>query len=160
MDEETFGTDEERESYSAAYVKKLRAEASSYHKELSALKRAEAQKQAETKAAEEQRLAEQQQWQELAKRRESELAQASAEAKAKGEALERYQATLTKLLEERRKAVPKHVLALLDKLDPVDQLAYIAENEAEFAKPQGAGFTPPKRSSTPASAPSGRPLSL
>jgi len=157
---ETSDTDNQ-ETYSAAYVKALRAEAGSYHKELSALKKAEAERQAQTKAAEEQQLAAQQKWQELAQKREGELAKAEADAKAKGEALERYQATVVKLLEERRKAVPKHVLPLLDRLDPVDQLAYIAEHEADLVKAApGAGFTPPKRSA-PASAPAtGRPITL
>lgn len=157
---ETSETDNQ-ETYSAAYVKALRAEAGAYHKELSALKKAETERQAQAKAAEEQQLAAQQKWQELAQKREGELAQAAADAKAKGEALERYQATVAKLLEERRKAVPKHVLPLLDRLDPAEQLAYIAEHEAEFTKAApGAGFAPPKRSA-PASAPAtGRPITL
>lgn len=152
---------DELKTFDAAYVRTLRAEAAAYRKELQALKEADATRLEEAKKADEARLADQQQWQELAKRREGELAQATAEAKAKGETLERYQATLAKLLDERRKGVPKHVLPLLDRLDPVDQLAYIAEHEAELVKPApGAGFAPPKRSA-PASAPAtGRPITL
>ena len=153
--------EDKSKTFDAAYVHSLRAEAAAFRKELQALKDAEAKRQADAKASEEAERAAKQQWQELAERQKGELTQAQAEAKAAGESLERYRATVTKLLDERRKAVPKHVLALLDKLDPVDQLAYIAENEAEFAKPQpGAGFAPPKRSNTPASAPSGRPITL
>ena len=153
--------EDKSKTFDAAYVHSLRAEAAAFRKELQALKDAEAKRLADAKANEEAELAARQEWQQLAERQKGELTQAQAEAKAKGEALERYQATLGKLLEERRKAVPRHVLALLDKLDPVDQLAYIAENEAEFTKPQpGAGFALPKRSNTPASAPSGRPITL
>jgi hypothetical protein len=52
---------------------------------------------------------------------------------------EKYEAALGKLLAKEREGLPKHVLTLLDKLDPAEQLEYIAENrEALGAKP-----TPP-----------------
>lgn len=82
--------------------------------------------------AEAARLAEQGEFKKLAEQ---------AEARAKDlephkVTAERYGAALTKLLEAERKDLPKHVLTLLDKLDPAEQLEYIAENRAEIsAKP-------------------------
>lgn len=52
------------------------------------------------------------------------------------EQAERYRGALESYLAEERKGVPKHVIPLLDKLDVVDQLEYIAANRAEFAKPK------------------------
>ena len=42
--------------------------------------------------------------------------------------VERYEGALVKLLEAQRQTVPEGIRALLDKLDPVDQLEWLAEN--------------------------------
>jgi hypothetical protein len=47
---------------------------------------------------------------------------------------DRYKGVVESLAAQERKALPKHILALLDKLDPVDQLAWIAENRETVAK--------------------------
>jgi hypothetical protein len=57
---------------------------------------------------------------------------------------ERYELALTKLLKEERKSVPKWAQPLLDKLDPAEQLEYIAANRGEFAR-----ATPPNINDTP-----------
>lgn len=97
---------------------------------------------AELKAAEEKkRLEEQGQYKALAEEaarerdahaaRVKELEPLAETVKRQGEALKRF-------LDEERKGLPKHVLTLLDKLDPVDQLEYIAANRAEL-RPAGGG---------------------
>lgn len=47
---------------------------------------------------------------------------------------ERYEAALKAKLEVERNGLPEHITKLLDKLDTVDQLAYIAENAATLSK--------------------------
>lgn len=89
--------------------------------------------------AEKKRLAEQGNYQKLAEdaeRRAKEFEPFKTKA-------ERAEAALTKLLEAERKGLPKHVTTLLDKLDIVDQLDWIAENRAELQKP-----TPPNVNAT------------
>ena len=81
--------------------------------------------------AEKKRLAEQGQFKELADqaaKKASDLEPFKAKA-------ERYEGALGKLLAEERKGLPKHVTALLDRLDPAEQLEWIAENRAELGKP-------------------------
>ena len=95
------------------------------------LKELEDLKAAQTKA-EEDALKKQGDWQKL-HQQEKDRADGLEAHKAKAEKLE---AALTKQLTKEREGLPKHVLTLLDKLDPAEQLEYIAENrEALGAKP-------------------------
>lgn len=111
-------------------------------------------------------LAEQQKWQELAEKHgkkattlEESLA---AEARARAELEEkatRYQGALDTFLKVQKEGLPAHILGLLDKLDPVEQLNWIAENREALGKPAAAGGIPatpaaaaPASSSTPADA--------
>lgn len=82
-------------------------------------------------AAEAERLAKQQEWQTLAEKRQAAL----DEMKPYKETAERYKGALAAILEAQRGGLPGHVVELLDKLDPVDQLEYIAKHQAELAKP-------------------------
>lgn len=100
-----------------------------WRKEREAADKAAEKKAADAEAA---RLAEAGKFKELAEAAEKR----AAEAEPYKTKAERAEAALTKLLEEERKGLPKHVTTLLDKLDPVDQLEYIAKNrEALGAKP-------------------------
>ena len=80
-----------------------------------------------------------------ANRRVAELEPAVAER-------DRYRASLQKHLEARRKDLPDHILGLLDKLDPADQLDYLAEHgdaiKAPPPEPKPKGSTPSRRSGT------------
>lgn len=90
------------------------------------------------KEAEERTLAEQGEYRKLAEQRAQELADAQRElegAKETATQLSRYKKTVTTYLEAQRKALPAPILSLLDKLDPVDQLEWIAMNAAELTKP-------------------------
>jgi hypothetical protein len=63
---------------------------------------------------------------------------------------ERYEAALNSMLEKEREGIPEHYIPLLDKMDPDEQLAYIAQNREAIAQagdPQvppsiGAGSNP------------------
>lgn len=110
-----------------ATISKLRGfekQAKDQAKELEALRK-------QVKDAEDAQLSEQERLQ----KRVQELEPAAEKA-------ERFEAALTKLLTEEKKAVPDHLTSLLDRLDPAEQLEWIAANRAQFAGAaalQGAG---------------------
>lgn len=62
----------------------------------------------------------------------SKLDAAEAKAQAAEDELALYQDQLTAIMAERMKAVPKAIKELLDKLDPLDQWAYLTENAGEI----------------------------
>ncbi len=74
--------------------------------------------------AEEDALAEQEQFKELAEKRSAEL----EELKPKAEAAARYETALRTFLDAEREGLPSHILTLLDRMEPDEQLAYIAEH--------------------------------
>lgn len=114
---------------------------------LAELTKAEEARAAEAKKAEEARLAEQQKWQELAERYKGE----AEGLKPHQDKATRYETALTAILETERKGLAKHVLELLDNLDPAAQLEYIAKHR-DTLRPQsppdingaskGSGKTP------------------
>jgi hypothetical protein len=82
------------------------------------------------KEAEEKALKEQGEFKTLAESRQAEI----EALKPKAEYAEQLEAVVTKLLAEQRKDVPKHIVALLDKLSITDQLDYITTNKGEWEK--------------------------
>lgn len=135
---------EQSKTFDAVYVAKLRAEAAANRKKAEALEAAEAQRATEAKAADELRLAEQQKWQELAAKRQEELTTVKAEAEALKTQTARLSEALNGYLAKEREGIPDHIGALLDKLNVVEQLAYIASNrEAWAATNQRPGGVPP-----------------
>lgn len=125
--------------------------------EQAAAKQAEAQAQAQ-----EQQLAEQQKWQELAEKRQAERDALSAERETLAGKFEAYSAAVQSILTTQKKDLPKHIIALLDKLDPVEQLQYIAENADELTPKAAAPGTPqaPKRQSSTQPTQNGQVLRL
>jgi hypothetical protein len=97
--------------------------------ELATLKREKAQADQQRQADEEQRLAQQNQFKELAESRQSKI----AELEPRAAQAERYEAALKKHLEGLRRDVPEHLLPLLDRMDPAEQLDYLAENRDKLA---------------------------
>jgi len=90
-----------------------------------------------------------QEWQTLSQKTEAranELQARVGELEAVGSQVERYKAALEKNLEAEKKDLPKHVLVLLEKLDPVEQLEYLAANREVLGK---AGRTSEGVPSTP-----------
>lgn len=150
------GPESEKKAYKVAYVESLRAEAAGYRKQLDALAKAEAERKEADAQAETQRLAEQAKWQELAEKRGGELEALKTEAKAQAEAAKRYAETLTVYLAKEREGVPSEIAILLDKLDVVDQLAYIAEQREKWAKPISGIPASPKPGQTQAPTPEER----
>lgn len=108
----------------------------------------ESEKKKETEKAE--RLKEQEKFKELSETQAAQIADLTAQNESITTELEDLKAIHTKYekaikahLETQREGLPDHVLALLDKLDPVDQLEYIANNaDALKIKPKGLPKTP------------------
>ena len=80
----------------------------------------------------------------MAQKRQDELATIKAEAETLKTQSTRLSEALNGYLAKEREGIPDHIGALLDKLDVVDQLAYIAANrEAWAATNQRPGGVPP-----------------
>lgn len=93
-------------------------------------KRAEAEQRAREEA-EAAALAEQERYKELAEKRAAQV----EELEAKAERASRYEEVITSLLEAQLKDVPDHILPLLERLDPVEQLDYLSKNRGALAPP-------------------------
>jgi CRISPR/Cas system-associated endonuclease/helicase Cas3 len=102
--------------------------------------------------AEAKALAEQQKWQELAQKHEKKLSELEGELSTTSTAVEsakekaeRYEKALQAHLKAQREGLADHILALLDKLDPVEQLEYIATNKDALVGKQAntGGGVPP-----------------
>lgn len=88
----------------------------------------------------------------LAEQRAQELADARSKLDAAAndkKALERYQGALKAQLDSARKDLPAHITALLDKLDPVDQLTWLAENRETLAGQSAQGQSQQRGRGTP-----------
>jgi hypothetical protein len=96
----------------------------------------------ETKEAEEKRLESQKEFEQLATERKLELEQAHSTIGNVQEQLTRQTAVLESLYEARKTAVPEMFQPLLDKLDLVDRLQWIADNEAKLKPVNGANGIP------------------
>lgn len=92
---------------------------------------ADAAREKAEKDAADKALKEQGEFKTLAEQRAAEI----EALKPKAEYAEQLEAVVTKLLDEQRKNVPKHIIALLDKLSITDQLDYITANKAEWESP-------------------------
>jgi hypothetical protein len=93
---------------------------------------AKAKEEAEAKS-----LVENQAWQQVAQnheKRANELLVKLDELEPLGEQVERYKGALEKYLVTEKKDLPKHVLVLLEKLDPIEQIEYLASNREELGK--------------------------
>src|SRR5512133_496962 len=62
---------------------------------------------------------------------------------ALGEQAARYKGALEQALAAEKKALPRHVLALLEKLDPLEQMEYLSANREELAQTFAPGGVPP-----------------
>lgn len=86
-------------------------------------------------------------WQQLAEQREKDLAEATAKVSEYDQLQQqakRYQESLKKSLEVQRSGLPESIIKLLDKLDPADQLEWLAANkESLLKKVDGLPQSPP-----------------
>ncbi|HBY46019.1 MAG TPA: hypothetical protein DEU95_06260 [Chloroflexi bacterium] len=103
-----------------------------------ALKRQVDESTAEARKAEDVALAEQKKFEELATKRQSDL----DALKPKADKADRYETALKALLTTEREGLPAHILPLLDRMEPDEQLAYIAQNR-ETLKPASTTGVPP-----------------
>lgn len=93
-------------------------------------------------AAEEQRLKEQEEYKALAKKRATKVEELSAQVENLEPEIERYKNALEAQLAAVRDGLPEHILALLDRLDPVEQIEYLADNSEHLRARNGAGVPP------------------
>lgn len=101
---------------------------------------AEAREQAEAEAAKKNG-----EWQKLAETRETKIKEQATQIETLTqvqEKAERYEKALKAHLDTQRAGLPAHVTLLLDKLDPAEQLEYIAANRAALL-PAQPPVTPP-----------------
>lgn len=111
-----------------------------------AQRKAEQQADEARKQAEEKALQEQGEYKTLADTRAARIAELEAESGKVSDLTkraERYEAALKKQLEATRADLPFHIVALLDKLDPADQLEWIAQNREQLRKGDGVGSPQP-----------------
>jgi DNA repair exonuclease SbcCD ATPase subunit len=109
-------------------------------------KKHEADAEKARKDAEAAALEKNQEWQKLAEARAKDLetlTKEKSELEPFKEQAEKYKAALEAQLARVKEKLPKHLLPLIDKLDPVEAMAYITEHGEELgAKPQTYGETP------------------
>ena len=102
--------------------------------------------------AEAEALAKNQEWQKLAEtnaKRLAELEPLAEQVEAHQAEVERYRDALNAQLDAQRKDIPAPIIALLDRMDPIEQMKWIAENREAIvgkdgktiikASPNGAG---------------------
>lgn len=109
-------------------------------------KKAAAAREAAERAAAEKALAEQGEYRTLAEQRQAEIDALKAQSKdadALAKERDRYAGALKAQLTAARADVPEHVLTILDKLDPVDQLEWLAANREHFRRGDGVGSPQP-----------------
>lgn len=148
--QEPDGTaDVNNETFDAEYVKKLRAEAAAHRVRVRELEAAEQERTKAQQAEAEKRMAEQQKFQELAEKRAAERDDATKQAETLQERVTRQEEALQALYDGRKEAVPEMYRPLLEKLDLVERLEWIAANEDVLttakAKPNGIPATPAAR---------------
>jgi len=109
-------------------------------------KKSEAEAEKVRKKAEEEALSKNQEWQKLAEQRQAridELEKQSAELEPYQAEAKKYRAALEDQLKKVKEKLPKHLLPLIEKLDPVEAMAYITEHAEELgAKPSTYSETP------------------
>jgi hypothetical protein len=89
--------------------------------------------------AEQKALEDEKKWQELAEKQKTQIAdfeKSAGELTTLKDTHAKYEKALKAYLETQRKGLPDHIVKLLDKLDPVEQLEYIAANAEALNKPK------------------------
>ena len=110
-------------------------------------KKADAKAQKAREEAQAEAAAKNGEWQQLAEQRAAKIAELESQAAALDATTtkaQRYEQALSKQVEVLRKDVPKHLLPLLEKLDVVEQLEWLAANRDAVApkQPNGVPATP------------------
>lgn len=132
------GNPELQETFSREYVQELRQEAAKHRTELKKLQEAEEERAKKQKEAEEKRLESQKEFETLANERKTELDKANESINTYKAELEAQTAVLSQLYESRKSLVPEMFRPLLEGMDLVKRLQWIAENESKL-KPASNG---------------------
>jgi vacuolar-type H+-ATPase subunit I/STV1 len=111
--------------------------------QLEELQREKEKREKERKEAEDKRLESQQQFEQLANERKSELEKANEANNTYKAELEAQTAVLQSLYESRKALVPEMFQPLLDSMDLVKRLEWIAANESKLKPANGANGIPP-----------------
>lgn len=98
------------------------------------------------KKAEQDALKDKEEWKTLAEQRQTdldELTKQKIELEPFKQQAEKYKQALENILAEQKKNLPKFILPLIEKMDPVEAMAYITANAKDLgAKPLTYGETP------------------
>ena len=132
------GNPETQETFSREYVQELRQEAAKHRTELKKLQEAEEERAKAQKEAEEKRLEAQKEFEQLATERKAKLEDAEGTITTYKAELEAQTAVLQALYESRKGLVPEMFQPLLDGMDLVKRLQWIADNESKL-KPASNG---------------------
>lgn len=125
---EQLAGQEQATQFSAEYVKELRNEAAEWRTKFRDMEKAiEA-----NKADRERQQLEAKGDYETALQKATERA---AQLETQAETAERYSAALKKYVNAEREGLPEYITALLDKMDAVDQLEWLATNKASVIQP-------------------------
>lgn len=105
---------------------------------LKQLQDAAAKQTAEAEAATKKQLEEQQQFQQLYQQETAKAAELGGKLEALGRQVTAYETAVSGYLAKEKDGLPAHILSLLEKLPPLEQLDYIAANRAALGQPAGA----------------------
>ena len=110
---------------------------------LEELEKAEAERSKKAKEAEEERLKKQQEFETLAEQYKAERDEKETAVTELQDRIEKYEGVLTSLYEARKTAVPEMYQPLLEKLDLIERLEWIAGNEDKLKTSNGSNGIPP-----------------
>jgi hypothetical protein len=147
------GQDEKIRAMFDQHVSGLKSALSSERDARKKLEDAEKTAQKEREQLEQEALVKNQEWQKLAEQREArikELEPMSSEMESLKAANTRYAEVIQAQLAGLRKGLPEHIIALLDRLEPLDQLDYIAKNSDALGKKGALGVDPTPPPADPA----------
>lgn len=108
----------------------------------------------------EKELEKQQRWQELAEARAQELETIKRQHEEASALIDNYKKAIDAQLKQMRKDLPAHIIALLDKLDPVEQMNYLADNINLLQQSKGSPIQPSRRTQVSRAPVSSRPPTL
>lgn len=105
---------------------------------LKQLQDAAAKQAAEAEAATKKQLEEQQQFQQLYQQETAKATTLAEQAAGMQAQVVAYETAVSGYLAKEKDGLPAHILSLLEKLPPLEQMAYIAENRNALGQPAGA----------------------
>ena len=121
------------ESVPYSRLQEVVEEKNTWKQKAASLEAAEAKRAKDAEAADEARLQEQQKFAELAEQRKEKLGELEPQLEAATAELEQYKETMGKEIDSKLADAPAHLRPLIEKLNPLEQWAYLAEHSGEWA---------------------------